>query len=148
MQIPINFATHTRGVSKRQPYEILLLILLLAGSCTLAACGLLRQQVATPTPQVVHVTADEIALAMQEDHFYSDYNPDALMVQGVVNDVRQANNDYLLELATQINTKVLCDFGTQAPNAKKGDTIEVYSPDAHAAQRQNNAVLLVDCSIP
>jgi hypothetical protein len=148
MQIPVNFASHKRGGGERKPFEILLLILLLAGGYTLSACGLLRQQVATPTPQVVHVTADEIALAMQEDHFYADYNPDALMVQGVVTDVRQANNDYILELATQIDTKVLCDFGSQAPNAKKGDSIEVYSPDAHAAQRQDHAVWLVGCSIP
>jgi hypothetical protein len=148
MQLQYNSAFQTLRGGKRQPFEVIFLIFLLISSSMLSACGLLRQQVATPTPQVAHVTADEIALAMQEDHFYSDYNPDALMVQGVVTDVRQANNDYILELATQINTKVLCDFGTQAPNAKKGDSIEVYSPDAHAAQRQNNAVLLVDCSIP
>lgn len=148
MQLRINFASPARGSGKRDRMEMLRIILLLAGSYTLSGCGLLRQQVATPTPQVKQVTADEIALAMQEDHFYSDYNPYALEVQGVVMDVRQANNDYILELATQIDTKVLCDFGSQAPNAKKGASVVVYSPDAHAAQRQNNAVLLVDCSIP
>jgi hypothetical protein len=146
MQLCINFASHARG-SKHLPVEILLLFLLLAGSNTLSGCGLLRQQVATPTPQVVQVTADEIALAMQEDHFYTDYNPYALEVQGVVTDVRQVNKDYVLELATQINTKVLCDFGGQAPKAKKGDSVEVYCPDAHGAQRQNNTVFLVNCTI-
>jgi hypothetical protein len=148
MQLRINFASHASGDGKHQPFEIILLILLLAGSYTLSACSLLRQQVATPTAQVVHVTADEIALAMQEDHFYSDYDPDALMVQGMVTDVRQVNKDYILEMATQIDTKVLCDFGSQAPNAKKGDSIEVFSPQASQAQRQPNAVLLVNCSIP
>ena len=146
MQVRISIASHARD-GKRQPIEMLVLILLLAGSYMLAGCGLLRQQVAKPTPQVKQVTANEIALAMQEDHFYADYNPYALEVQGVVTEVRQAKDDYILELATQIDTKVWCDFGSQAPIAKKGDSVEVYSPDAHAAQRQNKAVLLVDCSI-
>jgi type IV secretory pathway TrbF-like protein len=147
MHLRINFVSHRIGGIKRQPIGIALMILLLAISYTLAGCGLLRQQFATPTPQVMHVTADEIALAMQEDRFYADYNPYALEVQGVVTDVRQVNKDYVLEMATQSDAKVLCNFGSQAPNAKKGDSVEVYTPDAHAAQRQPNAMLMVDCSI-
>ena len=147
MQLRYKFGFPAADGIKRQPIGIVLLSMLLAGSYTLAGCGLLRQQVVTPTPQVKQVTANEIALAMQEDHFYSDYDPYALEVQGVVMEVRQAKDDYILELATQIDTKVWCDFGSQAPKAKKGDAVEVYSPDAHAAQRQNKAVLLVDCSI-
>ena len=125
-----------------------LLLLLLASSGGLAACGLLGQQVPTPQPKDKNVAADEIALAMQEDHVYSDYNPYSLIVQGVVTDVRLENKDYMLEMATQIDTKVLCDFGSQAPSAKAGDSIEILCPHANQAQRQPNAVLLVDCSIP
>jgi hypothetical protein len=128
-------------------YKMALLSLLLAGCCALAGCGLLRQQVPTPTAQVMRVTADEIALAMQEDHFYSDYDPYSLVVQGIVTDVRQENQDTILEMATQIDTKVLCDFGSQAPSAKPGDSITVFTPHASQAQRQPNAILLADCSI-
>jgi hypothetical protein len=148
MQFQINFPIHARARGNHQLFGVALLVLLLVGASILSACGLLRQQVPTPTPQMKHVTADEIALAMQEDHFYSDYDPYALVVQGVVTDVRQANNDYILEMETQIDTKVLCDFGSQAPNTKVGDSIEVFSPHARQAQRQPSAVLLMDCSIP
>lgn len=130
-----------------QIFKIAVRILLLAGCIALAGCGLLRQQVPTPTPKILHVTADEIALAMQEDHFYSDYNPYSLIIQGIVTEVRQENKDYVLEMATQIDTKVLCDFGSQEPKAKPGDSITVFSPHASQAQRQPNAVLLADCSI-
>lgn len=133
---------------KHKPFSIGLLVLWLSIFTGLSACGLLRQQVPTPTPQVLHVTADEVALAMQEDHFYSDYNPYSLIVQGVVADVRQENQHYILEMATQIDTKVRCDFGSQAPDAKPGESIEIITPHANQAQRQPNAVLLVDCAIP
>jgi hypothetical protein len=132
----------------RSHYATTLFVLLLAGCTLLSACSLLRQQVATPTAQVMHVSADEIALAMQEDHFYSDYNPDSLIVQGVVAGLHQENKVYVLEMATQIDTKVLCDFGSQAPSVKTGESIEVFTPHASQAQRQPNAVLLTECSIP
>ncbi len=146
--VAYEFSIQTKASGHRQAVTMVLFILLLAGFGALSSCGLLRQPVPTPTPQILHVTADEIALAMQEDHFYSDYDPYTLVVQGVVTDVRLENKDYILEMATQIDTKVLCDFGSQAPDAKTGDLIEVPTPHARQAQRQPNAVLLVECSIP
>jgi PBP1b-binding outer membrane lipoprotein LpoB len=148
MQSETNLPIHPKSCRNHYSIVVALLALLLAGCSALSACSLLRQQVPTPTPQVMHVTADEIALAMQEDHFFSDYDPYSLIVQGVVTDVRQENKDYMLEMATQIDTKVWCDFGGQAPDAKAGDSIEVLSAHASQAQRQPNAVLLADCSIP
>jgi hypothetical protein len=147
MQLQTNLSISTKASGKCKPVPMALIILLLVGSAVLSACGLLRQPVPTPTPQVLHVTADEIALAMQEDHFYSDYDPYALVVQGVVTDVRREGKDYILEIATQIDTKVLCDVGSQAPGAKTGDSIQVFTPQGRQAQRQPNAVLLIDCSI-
>lgn len=148
MLFKLSFPIHLRSRRKHRFSNILLLILLLINLSILSACSLVRQQVPTPQLEVKHVSADEIARAMQEDHFYSDYNPYALIVQGVVADVRHENNDYILELGTQIQTKVLCDFGSQAPNARAGDSIEILTPRAHEAQRQPNAVLLTHCSIP
>jgi hypothetical protein len=147
MQLQTNLSISTKAIGKYKVATIALIILLLASSAVLSACGLLRQTVTTPTPQILQVSADEIALAMQEDHFYSDYNPYALVVQGVVTDVHLEGKGYVLEMATQIDTKVLCDFGSQAPDAKTGDSIEVFTPHARQAQRQPKAVLLVDCSI-
>lgn len=129
----MSFPIHLQPRRKHRFSSIPLLILLLTNLSILSACGLIRQQVPTPQLEVKHVTADEIAIAMQEDHFYSDYDPYALIVQGVVTNVRQENNDYILELGTQIDTKVLCSFGSQAPDAKVGDSIEILSPRASQA---------------
>ena len=148
MLFKLSFPTHPRTRRKHRFSSIVLLVLLLANFSGLSACSLVRQQVPTPQLEVKHVSADEIARAMQEDHFYSDYDPYALIVQGVVTDVRQENNAYILELGTQIDTKVLCDFGNRAPQAKAGESIQILSPRASQAQRQPNAVLLADCSIP
>jgi len=130
------------------PTVVILVLVLLSAFGSLSACSELRTQVPTPQLNTMHVTADEIALSMQQDQFYSDYNPYSLIVQGVVTDVQRENQDYILELATQIDMKVLCDFGSQAPKAKAGETIEVLAPNAHQAQREPEAILLLDCSIP
>ena len=127
--------------------RLFLLAAILAG---LSACGALRVQTPqpTPTPKVIQVSADEIALAMQEDHFFADYNGYSLDVQGTVTAVSLQKDHYVLELATQIDTKVMCEFGSQAPGVKTGDSITVRSMDASQALRAPNAVILVNCSMP
>ena len=131
-----------------QPRIVILVLVLLSALSALSACSVLRQPAPTPQLNTLHVTADEVALAMQQDHFYSDYNPYALLVQGKVSNVHRQNQDNILELATQTDLKVLCDFGSQAPKAKAGQTIQVLSPNPHQAQREPDAVLLLGCSIP
>ena len=147
MLFQIRYPIHPLSFRNHQAMHLILLVFLSALE-GLSACSGLRQQVPTPQPEVRHVTADEIALAMQQDHFYSDYNPYSLIVQGIVTDVLHENQDTIVELATQIDTKVWCDFGKHAPGVKTGENIEVLSPNAHLAQRHSKAVLLVDCSIP
>jgi hypothetical protein len=95
----------------------------------------------------VLVTADDIARAMQEDHFFSDYDQDTLLVRGTVGSVTRQNNDLLVELDTSIETYVLCDLGTASPKLQAGDTITVTARGADA-QRASSAVLLMNCHIP
>jgi hypothetical protein len=120
------------------------LVLLLA----LSACSLLREQVTSPRPAVIRASADQIARAMQEDHFFSDYGHNTLIVQGTALAIRLQGARHILELKTNLDTVVLCDFGSQAPVIKAGELVTVESPDAGQAQRQPNAVLLANCSIP
>jgi hypothetical protein len=113
----------------------------------LSACGWLQAPPPkpAPTPRIIQVSADEIALAMQEDHFFADYNGFGLDVKGTVTTVSQEKGHSILELATQIDTKVLCDFGSQQPGVKAGDAVTVRSPDANQAARAPGAVLLANC---
>jgi hypothetical protein len=124
---------------------------------SLAACTLLRepQRIAQPnvTPRIVfpavHVTADQVARAMQEDHFFADYGQTTLFVQGIVLSVNQQNNDLVVELDTSIPTKLLCDTGGHLSTVHIGDTIIVKSDfPQRDASRQTSAVMLRNCSIP
>jgi hypothetical protein len=114
------------------------------------ACSVLRQQIPTPTMDLarqVHVTADQIAQAMQEDHFYSDYGQNELVVQGTVLSVDDQKNGTTISLATRVSTGVACELGKGATRVKAGDSITV-SARADQALREPNAVLLKNCSIP
>lgn len=130
----------------RQFFRIFLLFAFFAGC---SACSALRVPTPkpTPTPRVIRVSADEIALAMQEDHFFSDYRDDGLDVQGTVTSVNLQKDHYVLELATQIETKVLCELGSQVPGIKPGDSVIVRSLDANQAVRAPGAVLLPNCRL-
>ena len=127
----------------------LLLVGLLLMASGLPACSIFRQQVAEPTITlpVVHVTADQIAIAMQEDHFFSDYRSETLLVQGTISTVSQQGSSTTVVLSTSVATAVLCDLGTQTTALHAGDAITV-SAQSDAAQRADNAIVLKNCSIP
>ncbi len=120
------------------------LLLLLA----LAGCGLLREPTPTPAPpKVVRVTADQVARAMQQDEFYSDYRGAVLLVQGTVAGVSRQGGDSILELTTSEPTKVLCDLGNRASPATAGDAVTVQARAADA-RREPSAVVLTGCTVP
>jgi hypothetical protein len=128
--------------------KTLVLAAMLLFLAVLPACGLLRQPVQKPagSPPTAQVTADEIARAMQEDHFFSDYRLTTLVVQGTVASVDHQGKDRVVTLGTSIPTHVLCDLGVQPYNGKKGDAITVQSPSS-GAERAPSAVLLKNCQI-
>lgn len=147
MLFQIRYPVHPLSFKNHQAMHLIPLVFLSALE-GLSACSGLRQQDSTPQPEVRHVTADEIAMAMQQDHFSSDYNPYSLIVQGIVTGVRTriritSSNCRLRSIpgpgAILVSMRLV---------SKTGENIEVLSPNAHLAQRQPNAVLLVDCSLP
>lgn len=127
-------------IAKRLLPFLLLLLLVALPACSLS--GVLRRS--TPTPVEVQVTADQIAQAMQEDEFFSDYRGDMLLVTGKVNAVNQKDRDTRLELETSLPTKVVCELGTQTITAKPGDSVTVQAQAAEA-ERAPSAVLLKNC---
>jgi hypothetical protein len=118
---------------------------------SVSACSALREEAPDGRPTaatpLVRVTADQVATAMQEDHFYSDYRGDTLLVQGTVSHVYQQNSDTVAELRTSAPTKVLCNLGSHSSPVHVGDTL-IVSASAADAQRQESAVMLVNCSVP
>ncbi len=135
----------------------------LAGALTLAllaglsACSLLRESPAaaqpgsTPNPAfpVVHVTADQVAQAMEEDHFFADYGYTTLLIQGTVLSARRQAGDLVISLDTSVPTKVMCNLGNYAGIVQVGSTVTVQSvyPERDAS-RQPSAVMIKNCSIP
>ncbi len=112
-----------------------------------AGCSVLRQSSPTPTPlPPVTVTAEQVARAMQQDEFYSDYRGATLLVQGTVSTVEQRNGETLIWLGTTIPTKVVCDVGKASTSAKAGDTLTAKAQAADA-QRSTDAVLLKPCEV-
>ncbi|MBA3943942.1 MAG: hypothetical protein H0X37_05195 [Herpetosiphonaceae bacterium] len=94
---------------------------------------------------VMHVSADQIGRAMEEDHFFSDYGYARLLVQGKVSAINQHSNHMVVQLETSVATKVLCELDTPATQVHAGETITVQSSDV---QREEAAVGLKHCSIP
>ena len=126
-----------------------ILPLLFALGSILTACSLLRATRLTPTPvptTIAHVTADEIARAMQEDRFYSDYRGLILSVQGTVASISQQGNQWLVQLKTTTSAEAFCELGDQAPSLHVGDAVTVQAA-ARDAQRDGSSVILKNCLI-
>jgi len=115
----------------------------------LSACSLLREPLPTPAPtSVAHVTADQVAQAMDDDNFYNIYGHTTLLVQGVVAALDQQPNHLTVSLATGVRTKVACDLGSASPAVKIGDTLTVRSADPeNDVTRQDAAVVIKNCTI-
>ena len=92
------------------------------------------------------VTAEQVARAMQEDHFFSDYRGETLLVQGTVASVEQKNGETLIRLGTGLPTDVVCDVGTAATPVKAGDSLTAKA-QADDAQRSSGSVLLRPCAV-
>jgi hypothetical protein len=123
---------------------------ILLGVIYLAACSALREPRRIPpltaTPAIVQVTADEIAQAMQEDRFFSDYGQNTLLVRGVLASLYWQNNVHVAALSTSIQTTVLCDLGSATTSVRPGNTITITAPAADA-QRASFAVMLRNCKV-
>lgn len=122
---------------------------------SLSACAFLREP--TPSPQpivtpifpIVRVTADQIARAMEQDQFFSQYGESTLLIQGTILLVNQQDNHFMVELDTTVPTKVWCDLGNHSSVVEAGDRITIQSAfPQRDALRQASALVLRNCSIP
>ena len=111
----------------------------------MAGCDTMRgTPIPTPTPATVQVTAQEIAQAMQDDSFFSDYGGDILQVRGTVQGVMQSSGGAVVTLGTSIPTVVRCHVDGNMPSLTAGTEITVESPEG---QREDGAVGLLKCHV-
>jgi hypothetical protein len=119
---------------------------------SLTACALAPQQPVTPPPEPtfpsIRLTADQAALALQHDSFFSTYSQNTLLIQGTVMSIDQQSGDYIVALATTGPAKVFCDIGARAPTVNVGDVITVQSANPQRdASREASGLLLKNCMI-
>jgi len=132
-----------------------LAVLLLVGAAVYVAFHKPSISLAPPLPAVqavtVPVTPDQIASAMQGDHFYADYAdgaPTTLQVTGSVSAVRRQSQRVQVQLRTTVPMAVWCDLGASATVVAVGATITVTAPAKQAARLQEPAgVLLAHCQL-
>jgi hypothetical protein len=91
-------------------------------------------------------TPDQLAAAMQNDQFYSDYNEDTLVVRGLVASLAGDGSGAVLQFQTQSAFTTRCQFDQYPATVHPGDTISVIAEGA-TAQRLTSAVLLRGCSL-
>lgn len=92
------------------------------------------------------VSPTQIANAMKDDNFFSNYNENTLLVKGTVSTINRQGNDWIIGLRTSSSYKSLCDLGNTPTRLQKGDNLTVLA-EAATAERQTNAVLLKNCII-
>jgi hypothetical protein len=128
----------------------LVVLALLAGLAGCQAQQELPRPIApTPTQPTVHVTADEVAQAMQQDAFFSTYGQDSLLIQGTVVSINRNGSDLIVVLDSAVPTKVECDLGSRESTVQVGETITVLSENPGSdASRDAGMVLLRNCRIP
>ena len=123
-------------INRKKLLQLTLLTFLFAA---LAGCSILRMQppasTATSVP-VLHVTADEVAIAMQEDAFYAKYGQSTLLIDGTINSISQQDNHPLVEFKTVETIKVFCELDSQAAALQAGTaiTVQVANPQQNTSR--------------
>ena len=122
---------------------IIIIALVVAAFVVAVALFFFGDEHAVSSMSIKQVTPDQLAAAMKEDHFYSDYRQNTLLIRGEVASVSGS----LLTFKTSSSYQAQCSLAISSRNIHKGDNITVISEGGTAA-RQPNGVLLKDCVIP
>lgn len=135
----------TKQGNRMRPLRVLIVI---GALCVLAGVGgiafFLGDRYALTNLTVKETTPDQIAAAMQNDQFYSDYNEATLVVDGVVTSVHGDGGGGLVEFQTHGGFAMQCQFDQYPTTIHAGELISVMTEGA-AAERLTAAVVLRGC---
>ena len=107
---------------------------------------LLGDKHALDTQVITRATPDQLANAMQQEAFYSDYRGRTLLVNATIVSVTDRAGAKIVRLATTSSLTVLCNLDQAPAITHAGDAVTVVAEGA-AAQRQPTGVLLQGCAI-
>ena len=113
-----------------------------------AASWSLGRQRALGSLAFVDVSAADVAQAMQDDHFFSDYGGKVLVVHGPAASVHSDGSGYTVSLGTGTAFGLTCTV-TSPPGVRPpavGSVITIVAPGG-TAQREPSSVDLPDCRI-
>jgi hypothetical protein len=126
--------------------------LVIAGSLLIiAAAGvagfLLGDVHAVKEISVKRATPHELAEAMKQDHFFSDYRQSALLVTGTIASVVGGKDHLIVAFKTGSTYGASCDLGALPAARRVGETFTVLAV-GQAAERLPAGVRLHGCVIP
>jgi len=89
---------------------------------------------------------DQLANAMRNDQFYSDYRKSSLVVRGVVASVGKTGPHTIINFKTASRFGASCSASAPAATVRRGSTITVLA-EGEEAERLTSAVRLIHCVI-
>ena len=92
-------------------------------------------------------TPHELAEAMRQDRFFSDYRQSALLVTGTIASVTRGTDHLIVAFRTGSTFGASCDLGALTTAPHVGETFTVLTV-GQAAERLPAGVRLNDCVIP
>jgi len=110
------------------------------------AAFFLGERAAVNNLTVVEATPDQLAAAMQNDHFYADYNFHTLLVHGLVASLTAGGGGAELQFQTPGAFTTRCQFDQYPTTVHPGDTVFVVTEGA-IAERLTSAVRLKGCRL-
>jgi hypothetical protein len=97
--------------------------------------------------KVTRATPHQLAEAMKDDRFYSDYGKSALLVTGTVASVARTSGHLVVALRTDSAYGASCELGVSAVAPRLGEMFTVLTV-GQAAERLPADVLLRGCVVP
>ena len=125
---------------KRFKYPLAAIIILIV----IALSFLLGSKYALNNLVIRQITPSQAAEAMKNDHFWSSYREDTLIISGTITSLSHSGADTSVNFKTDSTYGAECSFVNFRGKISKGQTIKVLTI-ASAAERQPASVKLNNC---
>jgi hypothetical protein len=125
---------------KHFKYPLLIIIAVIAGT----GVFFLGSKYALDHLSIRQITPTQAANAMKEDHFWSSYRENTLLITGDVISVAKSGNNTIVSFKTNSSYGAECSFANFRGTITKDKTIKVITI-ANSAERESSAVKLNNC---